>query len=39
MGFKPTKADPDLWMKRLDDGTYEYMARDVDDLIAFSKTL
>ena len=37
MGFRPSKADPDLWMKRLKDGTYEYMARFVDDLIAFSK--
>ena len=37
MGFKPSKADADLWIKKLPDGTYEYMARFVDDLIAFSK--
>ena len=37
MGFKPSKADPDLWIKKLDNGTYEYVARFVDDLIAFSK--
>ena len=37
MGFKPSKADPDLWIKQLPDGTYEYVAQFVDDLIAFSK--
>ena len=37
MGFLPSKADPDLWIKRLKDGTYEYVARYVDDVIAFSK--
>ena len=36
LGFTPTKADPDLWIK--DCGThYEYIARYVDDVIAFSK--
>jgi Reverse transcriptase (RNA-dependent DNA polymerase) len=36
MGFLPTKADSDFWMK--DCGThYEYMARYVDDLLIFSK--
>ena len=36
MGYVPTKADPDLWMK--DCGThYEYIARYVDDVISFSK--
>jgi hypothetical protein len=36
MKFKPSKADPDLWMK--DCGThYEYIARYVDDVIVFSK--
>jgi hypothetical protein len=33
--FQPSKADPDLWMKRV--GThYEYIARYVDDIIVFS---
>jgi len=34
--FQPSKADPDLWMKRV--GThYEYIARYVDDIIVFSR--
>jgi hypothetical protein len=37
LGFKPTKADPDLWMKKHEDGHYEYIARYVDDVMAFSK--
>ena len=38
MGFKPSKADPDLWMRfnKLHD-CYEYIARYVDDVIAFAK--
>jgi hypothetical protein len=36
IGFKPTKADFDLWMK--DCGThYEYIATYVDDLLIMSK--
>jgi hypothetical protein len=36
MGYVPSKADMDLWMK--DCGThYEYIARYVDDIIAFGK--
>ena len=36
MGFTPTKADPDLWIK--DCGThYEYIARYIDDVLAFGK--
>ena len=36
MGYIPTKAVPDLWMKDL--GTHhEYIARYVDDVILFSK--
>jgi hypothetical protein len=36
MGYLPTRADPDLWFK--DVGThYEYIARYVDDIIAFGK--
>ena len=37
MGFNPSKADPDLWIRKLKDGSYEYIARFVDDVIAFSK--
>ena len=37
MGFKPSKADPDLWIRRGKDGLHEYIARFVDDVIAFSK--
>ena len=35
--FKPTKADPDLWMKKHPDGHYEFIAWYVDDVIAFAK--
>ena len=37
LDFKPTKADPDLWMRKHLDGYYEYIAWFVDDVIAFSK--
>jgi len=37
MDFRPSRADPDLWIRKLSDGTYEYIARFVDDIIAFSK--
>ena len=38
MGFKPTRADPDLWIKESDDGKkYEYMATYVDDIIIVGK--
>ena len=37
MGFRPSKADPDLWMRKCKNGTYEYIARFVNDVIAFSK--
>jgi Reverse transcriptase (RNA-dependent DNA polymerase) len=36
MGFRPSKADPDLWYRKVGDH-YEYIARFVDDVIAFSK--
>ena len=36
MGYRPSKADPDLWMKKVGDH-YEYIARFVDDVISFSK--
>ena len=36
LGFRPSKADADLWIK--DCGThYEYIARYVDDILVFSK--
>ena len=36
MEYKPSKADPDLWIK--DCGThYKYIARYVDDVLAFGK--
>src|SRR5688572_14856877 len=36
LGYKPSKADYDLWMKHVGDH-YEYIARYVDDVIVFSK--
>ena len=36
MGFRPTKVDADLWYRKQADH-YEYIARYVDDLIAFSR--
>ena len=36
MGFKPCKADHDLWMRDKDDH-WEYIATYVDDLLVFSK--
>jgi hypothetical protein len=35
MGYKPSKADPDLWYKKV--GEHWYVARFVDDVISFSK--
>src|SRR5687767_9949196 len=34
MEYKPSKADYDLWMKKV-GGHYEYIARYVDDVIVF----
>jgi hypothetical protein len=36
LGFRPSRADPDLWIKTVND-RYEYIARYVDDVIVFSK--
>jgi len=36
MGFRPCKADPNLWMRRKAD-YYEYVAVMVDDLLVFSQ--
>ena len=34
IGIKPTRADPDLWIKESEDKSkYEYMATYVDDII------
>jgi hypothetical protein len=37
MGYVPSKADADFWMKKHKDGHYEYMTNYVDDVITFSK--
>ncbi|MEM7375743.1 MAG: reverse transcriptase domain-containing protein, partial [Bacteroidota bacterium] len=37
MGFKPTKADPNLLMRIHPDGHYKYCSRFVDNVIAFAK--
>jgi hypothetical protein len=37
MGYTPSKADSDFWIKRHQDGHYEYIANYVDDVISFSK--
>ena len=36
MGFKPSKADFDLWLRPMGDH-YEYVATYVDDILAFSR--
>ena len=39
MGFKPPRADPDIWMKLSKDGShYEYIAAYVDDMAICMKT-
>jgi hypothetical protein len=37
MGFTPTKADLDLWIRKTKEGDYEYNASYVDDIIVISK--
>ena len=37
LGFKPSKADSDLLIRKHEDGHYECIARYVDDVIIFSK--
>ena len=38
MGFQPTRADPDLWIKLdQENNKYEYIATYVDDIIVVSK--
>ena len=36
LGYQPSKADPDLWIKKVGDH-YEYIARYDDDVIVFFK--
>jgi len=35
INFRPSGDDPDLWFRRLKDGSYEYIARYVDDVMCF----
>lgn len=38
MGFMPSRADQDLWIRKLDDyHGYDYVAIHVDDLINYAK--
>ena len=37
MGYTPCIAEPDVWMKQIDDSHYEYIAVYVDDLAIASK--
>ena len=38
MRFRPTREDPDLWIKESDEGnSYEYIATYVDDIIIVDK--
>jgi hypothetical protein len=37
LGFVPTKADLDLWIRKTKDGTYEYIAFYADDIIVITK--
>ena len=34
--FRPSCADPNLWMRQLRDGSYNYIVRYVDDVMCFS---
>eukprot|EP00957_Ditylum_brightwellii_P074778 5682832-Ditylum_brightwellii.AAC.1 len=36
IGFKPSEADPDLWMRDAGDH-YEYAAKYIDDILIMSK--
>jgi hypothetical protein len=38
MDFVPSKADLDLWIRKVEDGSYEYIASYVDDIIVISKS-
>ena len=37
LGFHPTKANPDLGMRKHTEGHYKYIARFVNDVVAFAK--
>jgi hypothetical protein len=36
MGFRPSKVDYNLWMRKSDDG-YEYLATYIDDICVWAK--
>ncbi len=36
MGYRPSYADPDFWLKDC-GGHYKYLATYVDDILSFSK--
>ena len=38
MGFKPSKADPDLWIRDAGDH-YEYIVKNINDIWIMSKDL
>ena len=38
LGFQPTRADPDLWIKKSEEyNGYDYIATHVDDLLIAAK--
>ena len=37
MAFRPSKSDPDMWIRKESDGSHNYVARFVDDVIVFSQ--
>ena len=37
MGYTPSKSDLAFWIKKYDDGHYEYIATYVADAISYSK--
>jgi hypothetical protein len=37
MGYRPSKADSDFWIKQCSDGHYVYIASYVNDVISFSR--
>ena len=37
MDFRPSRVDPDLWIRKLKDGTYDLMSTYVDDICVWSK--
>ena len=37
LGLSPSKTDPDLYIREVDNDHYEYLATYVDDILVFSK--